>query len=127
MNGDDRDTIRTTIEKIGRRVSQTGEAKKIVVIDSVDEEGTAYKTTEVEKGLNDCGHTGETGAVCQICERFTICEAEAKSGKFACSSCGIICCPNPSCSITSLFHPGVRFCHRCGFRGLLMEALKERK
>ena len=33
----------------------------------------------------------------------------------------------PECSVESLFHPGKRFCQRCGFRGLLREALKEGK
>jgi hypothetical protein len=125
MSKREADEIRTTVEKIGRRVLETGEAKKITSVDSVDDEGTIHKTTEVEKGLNDCGHYGETGAVCQACNAFTICEADAKSEKFACSSCGRICCPH--CSVESIFHPGVRFCHRCGFRGLMREALKERK
>jgi hypothetical protein len=119
--------IKITIEKTGRRVSHTGETKKIVYVERVDEEGTIHRTTEVEKGLYDCGHYGENGggAVCQVCGAFSICEADAKSGKFACSSCGRIVCPD--CSVESLFHPGVRFCQRCGFRGLVREALRRRE
>ena len=121
----DETEIKVTVEKTGGRVSRTGEAKRITYVEAVDKEGTIHRTTEVEKGLNDCGHYGETGALCQVCNGFTICEADAKSGKFACSSCGRICCPN--CSVESLFHPGVRFCQRCGFRGLLREALRRRE
>ena len=117
--------IKKTIERTGRRVSRTGETKRIVYTERVDAEGTIHRTTEVEKGLFDCGHYGETGASCQVCNGFTLCEACAKSGKFACSSCGIICCP--SCGVESLFHQGSRFCKRCGFRGLLREALRRRE
>jgi len=119
------DEIKTIVEKMGRRVSESGEIKKIVSIDSVDEEGTVHKTTEVEKGMNDCGHVGEVGAVCAFCGGFTCCSECARSGKFACASCGRSCCPG--CSVTSLFHPDVRFCRNCGFRGLLREALKKRR
>lgn len=126
MSKNDPDEIRTTIERIGRRVSETGEIKRIVSVDGVDEEGTVHKTTEVHKTLNDCGHVADTGAACQVCgPSFTVCEACAKSGQFACDICHRIFCPDHS--VESLFHPGVRFCHRCGFRGLLREALKERK
>lgn len=118
---------KVTIERTGGRVSRTGEAKRIVYTERVDAEGAIHRTTEVEKGLFDCGHYGETGASCQVCNGFTLCEACAKSGRFACSSCGIICCPSPSCSVESLFHPGTRFCQRCGFRGLLREALRRRE
>jgi len=123
----DETEIKVTVEKTGSRVSRTGEAKRITYVEAVDKEGTIHKTTEVEKGLFDCGHYGENGAgaLCQACNGFTICEACAKSGKFACASCGRIVCPN--CSVESLFHPGVRFCQRCGFRGLLREALRRRE
>jgi hypothetical protein len=121
----DETEIKITVEKTGRRVSRTGEAKKIIYTERVDEEGTIHRTTEVEKGLFDCGHYGENGAVCQLCNSFTICEADAKSEKFVCSSCGRIVCP--SCSVESLFHPGKRFCQACGFRGLLREALRRRE
>lgn len=119
--------IKTTVEKTGGRVSHSGEAKRITYVEAVDEKGTIHRTTEVEKGLYDCGHYAESGAgaVCQVCNGFAICEADAKSGKFACSSCGRICCP--SCSVESLFHPGKRFCQACGFRGLLREALRRRE
>jgi len=123
----DETEIKVTVEKTGGRVSRTGEAKRIVYTERVDEEGTIYRTTEVHKNIFDCGHYGENGAgaVCQVCNSFSVCEADAKSGKFACSSCGRICCP--SCSVESIFHPGVRFCQRCGFRGLLREALRRRE
>ena len=119
--------IKITIERTGGRVSRTGEAKRIVYTERVDGEGTIHRTTEVDKGFFDCGHFGENGAgaVCQVCDGFMLCEACAKSGRFACSLCGIICCPR--CSVESLFHPGVRFCQRCGFRGLLREALRRRE
>jgi hypothetical protein len=114
--------IKRTVERLGRHVSQTGEAKRITYVESVDEEATVHRETIVEKNIFDCGHVGETGALCQVCGGFTVCEACAKSGKFTCSSCGRICCPH--CSVESLFHPGVRFCQRCGWHGLLREALK---
>lgn len=127
MSKNEADEIRTTVEKIGRRVSETGEIKKIISVDSVDEEGTVHKTTEVDKGLNDCGHFGETGtgAVCQVCGAFTVCDSCVKTERFVCHSCHRISCPR--CSRESLFHPGVRFCRRCGFKGLIREALKESK
>jgi hypothetical protein len=123
----DETEIKVTVEKTGRRVSRTGEAKRIVYTERVDEEGTVHRLTEVDKGLFDCGHYAENGAgaLCQICNGFTICEACAKSGKFACSSCGRTCCPH--CSVESLFHPGKRFCQACGWRGLLREALRRRE
>jgi len=126
MNKKVPDDIKTTVEKIGKRVSETGEIKKIVTVGGVDEEGTAHTTTEVHKTLNDCGHIGDTGGTCQVCgSSFMVCEACAKGGLFTCDICHRIFCPEHS--IESIFHPGVRFCHRCGFRGLLMEALKERR
>jgi len=121
----DETEIKVTVEKTGSRVSRTGEAKRITYVEAVDKEGTIHKTTEVEKGIFDCGHAGEMGAVCQFCNSFTICETDAKSGKFTCSMCGRIVCPN--CSVESLFHPGVRFCQRCGFRGLMREALRRKE
>jgi len=123
MNGDEENEIRTTIERTGRRISETGEVKRFTYRERVDQEGTVHKTTEVEKGLNDCGHYGNAGAVCQVCGSFTVCELCTKN--FVCDQCSIICCPN--CSVESIFHPGKRFCQRCGFRGLLREALKEGK
>jgi len=126
MSNGDETEIKITVEKTGRRVSRTGEAKRITYVEAVDREGTIHKTTEVEKGIFDCGHAGEMGAVCQTCgSSFTVCESCAKSSKFVCSSCGRICCP--SCSVESIFHPGVRFCQRCGFRGLLREALRRKE
>ena len=125
MSKNEADEIKTTIERIGTRVSESGEIKKITYVESVDEEGRVHKTTEVDKGLNDCGHVGEAGAVCQVCEAFTICDSCVKTERFVCCSCRRICCPR--CSRESLFHPGVRFCHRCGFKGLIREALKESK
>ena len=125
MNRDEENEIKTTIERTGRRISETGEAKRITYRERVDQAGTVHKTTEVEKGLNDCGHYGNPGAICQICQSFTICDSCTKTENFVCGNCKIICCPN--CSVESIFHPGIRFCQRCGFRGLLREALKERK
>jgi len=124
----DETEIKVTVEKTGRRVSRTGEAKKIVYTERVDEGGTIHRQTEIYKPLYDCGHyEGESGAgaLCQVCGSFSVCESCAKSSKFVCSSCGRICCP--SCSVESIFHPGVRFCQRCGFRGLLREALRRRE
>jgi len=126
MNKKAPDGIKTTVERIRRRISKRGEIKKIVTIDSVDEEGTAHTTTEVHKTLNDCGHIGDTGGTCQVCgSSFTVCEACAKGGLFTCDICHRIFCPEHS--VESLFHPGKRFCQADGFRGLLMEALKEKK
>jgi len=125
MNGDEENEIKTTIERTGRRVSESGEVKRITYTERVDQAGTVHKTTEVEKGLNDCGHYGEAGAICQVCNSFTICESCTQANKFVCDNCGLVCCSN--CSVESIFHPGKRFCQRCGFRGLLREALKERK
>jgi hypothetical protein len=125
MNEDERDEVKTTIERIGRRVSETGEVKRFTQTEAVDGEGTIHKTTEVEKGLNDCGHYDNTGAICQICNSFTICESCAKVERFVCDVCHTICCPR--CGVESIFHPGKRFCQRCGFRGLLREALKGRR
>jgi len=123
MNGDERDDIKTIIERIGGRISESGVAKRTTNTGVVDEEGTAHKITEVERGFNDCGHLEETGAVCHVCGRFTFCPACAE--KFRCGLCQRVVCPEHS--VESIFHPGVRFCHRCGFRGLMREALKERK
>lgn len=123
MNGDGENEIRTTIERTGGRITETGEVKRFTYRERVDQAGTVHKTTEVEKGLNDCGHYGNAGAVCQVCGSFTVCELCTKN--FVCDQCSIICCPN--CSVESIFHPGKRFCQRCGFRGLLREALREKK
>jgi len=118
------DEIKTTIERIGRRVSETGEVARTVLVEGVDAEGTIQRTTEVEKGLNDCGHVGATGAVCHVCGAATICEADAKSDKFACSSCGRICCPD--CSVESILKPGVRVCRTCGLPGMVRASLRRR-
>jgi hypothetical protein len=125
MNGDERDEIKTTVERTGRRISETGEVRRFTQTLEVDEEGTVRRTTEIEKGMNDCGHYAEAGAVCQACGSFTICEACARAGLFICGLCGVTCCPR--CGVESLFHPGKRFCQRCGFRGLLREALKGKR
>jgi hypothetical protein len=125
MKREEENEIRTTIERTGGRVSETGEVKRFTYRESVDSEGTVHKTTEVEKGMNDCGHYDNTGAVCQLCQSFSVCESCARTERFVCDNCKRICCPN--CSVESIFHPGKRFCDRCGFRGLLREALKERK
>jgi hypothetical protein len=122
---DEKDEIKTTIERTGRRISETGEVRRFTQTVGVDEEGTVHRVTEIEKGMCDCGHYGEAGAVCQVCGSFTICEACGRAGLFACGVCGVTCCPR--CGVESLFHPGKRFCQRCGFRGLLREALKGKR
>jgi len=121
MSEDERDEIRTIIERIGRRVSESGVAKRTTNTDAVDEEGTVHKTTEVEKGFNDCGHLGDTGAVCHVCSRFAVCTACAE--KFRCALCQRVSCPD--CSVESLLHPGVRYCRGCGWKGLLRQAFKK--
>jgi hypothetical protein len=117
----DETEIKVTVEKTGSRVSRTGEAKRITYVEAVDKEGTIHKTTEVEKGIFDCGHAGEMGAVCHVCGGFTICEACAKDTRFLCHSCNRVCCP--ACSRESLFRQGVRICRRCGLRGTFRMAL----
>ena len=121
MSEDDRDEIKTIIEKIGGRISESGVAKRTTNSGAVDEEGTAHKITEVERGFNDCGHLGDTGAVCHVCSRFALCPACAE--KFRCGLCHRVVCP--ACSIESLLHPGVRYCRGCGWKGLLRQAFKK--
>ena len=125
MNGDEENEIKTTVERIGRRISESGEVKRFTYRERVDQGGAVHKITEVEKGLNDCGHYGDTGGICQICESFTICVDCIKYKAFVCDNCHRICCPN--CSSESIFRPGVRYCRRCRLRGLLRGALRERK
>lgn len=122
---DEEDEVRTTIERTGRRISESGEVKRFTYKERVDKAGTVYKTTEVEKGLNDCGHYGEPGGLCHVCGSFTICGDCIKSGSFTCDNCHLICCP--ACSTESLFHPGVRVCRRCGLRGFIRSSLREKK
>jgi hypothetical protein len=125
MNGNEDDEIKITVERIGRRISESRDIKRLRQTQRVDQNGSVHMITEVEKGLNDCGHYADTGGICQICESFTICVDCVKSEKFVCDNCHRICCPN--CSIESVFHPEVRYCRNCGLRGLIRGALKRRK
>ena len=125
MRGKSPTEIKTTVEKLGRRVSRTGASKKISYVEAVDAEGTIHRTTRVEKGVNDCGHAGETGALCSVCDSFTICEACAKEGKFLCDACGRVCCPD--CSRESLLKRGVRTCRACGLGGIIRTAMGRQK
>ena len=119
------DEVKVTVEKIGERISESKKIKSFKYTERVDQSGTVHKITEVQKGLNDCGHYGDTGGICQICESFTICVDCIKYKAFVCDNCHRIACPN--CSTESLFHHGVRYCRNCGFRGLIRGALRERK
>jgi hypothetical protein len=123
MNGDDRDDVKTIIERIGGRISESGVSKRTTNTGVVDEEGTAHKITEVERGFNDCGHLEETGAVCHVCSRFTFCPACAE--KFRCGLCQRIVCPG--CSVESLLRPGTRFCRRCSWKGLLRRVFNKER
>ena len=123
MNGDDRDDVKTIIERIGGRISESGVAKRTTNTGVVDEEGTAHKTTEVERGFNDCGHLAETGAVCHVCSRFTFCAACAE--KFRCGFCQRVVCPLHS--VESLLRPGTRYCRRCAWKGLLRQVFKRER
>jgi len=113
--------IKVTIERLVGRVGRAGEAKRIMQVEAVDEEGTIRKTTEVEQGVHDCGHAGESGGVCHVCGSFTVCAACAKDGGFACSNCKRLACP--ACARDSLLQPAVRICKRCGLRGMVRASL----
>ena len=116
MNGDEENEIKTTVERIGRRISESGEVKRYRYIERVDEKGTVHKITEFEKCLNSCGHYGDAGGNCWICQSFTICKSCAKTSNFLCSVCHQACCPN--CSTENLIHKGVRYCNRCWLSGM---------
>jgi hypothetical protein len=119
------DEVKITVERIGGRISRSRQVKSFRYTERVDPDGTVHKITEVDKGLNDCGHYADTGGICQVCESFTICIDCVKSKAFVCDNCHRICCPN--CSTESILRPGVRYCRRCGLRGVIKGALKERK
>lgn len=123
----DETEIKISVEKIGSRVSQTGEAKRFTYVESVDAEGTIHKTFETEKSVFDCGHFGDagTGAVCQVCGSFVICDACVRTENFVCHACHRIACPR--CRRESLFHPGVAICRRCGFAGMIRAAIRKRR
>ena len=116
--------IKVTIDRLGRRVSETGEEKRSVYTERVDEKGTIHRTNETERGINDCGHAGATGGVCHVCGHQTICEACARDGRFTCSNCKRLTCPH--CARVSVLNPGVRICRRCGLRGMMRLALARR-
>ncbi len=116
--------IKVTIERLGRRIRANGASKTTSYVESVDDEGTIHKTTEVEQNVHDCGHSGESGGACHICGEFTLCAACAKDAKFACSNCKRVACP--ACSRESLLQPGVRICRRCGVRGIVRASFARR-
>jgi hypothetical protein len=116
--------IKVTIDRLGRRVSETGEEKRSVYTERVNEEGTICRTTENEKGVNDCGHAGETGGVCSVCGAFAICRDCASDGRFACSVCKRQVCSR--CARQSVLNAGVRVCRRCGLRGIMRASLARR-
>lgn len=113
--------IKVTVDKLAGRSRETGEARRTTFVEAVDSEGTIHRTTENELSVHDCGHAGEAGGSCHVCGRFEVCASCARDGRFACSICKRLACPD--CARPSLFKPGVRICKRCGVRGILRASL----
>jgi hypothetical protein len=123
MNGEDNE-IKITIEILGGRITQGGVIKAYRYKERVDQRGTIWKITEVYKGVNSCGHSGEVGGVCQECGA-TICSSCVKANKgYVCSICGQVCCFIHSTQ--SILNSDIRYCRRCGFLGVIRKMLKER-
>lgn len=125
MKKENRDSVKKTVKKIGKFPLKKRVLKKTVDIEGVDEHGTHHSLIEEHAVLNDCGHIGETNALCAFCGSFSVCSACASSGKFACSSCGRIVCSK--CAKASVFRPPNRFCPKCAPLGFLSLAFKRRE
>lgn len=120
------DEVKVTVEKLGKKISQSKEIKSFRYIERVDDAGCVHKLTEVQKNICDCGHVQEPAGVCSFpgCS-FTICEACIKGNKgFVCSGCGQVCCPNHS--VESILYKGVRYCNQCGVTAILRNALRRK-
>jgi hypothetical protein len=117
------DSIYVKINKIRKRSSRKRTTNIERKLKGINEDGAVIEREEIEKGLNDCGHIGEAGALCAFCGSFSVCGACASSGKFACSSCGRTVCSK--CAKASVFRPPNRFCPKCAPLGFLSLAFKK--